>query len=100
MPNIMVFGRLSFKVSDQIARIVLGLGISPADVILTEMPEAIITDLTNRDMPYLVVRDTDSERCQEIARALNQELNVDVEVEVITDFFPKRGEVFSKQEPE
>lgn len=92
MPNIVVVGRSSLGICDEISKIVTSLGVNPSDGVITYSPELCCIDMTesHKECPYLIVRDTDRERGEKIARALNRELDIDVELEVLTGFFPKK----------
>ena len=100
MPNVIVVGRSSVKFCDEISRIVVGLGIKETDGVITYSPDLVCMDMTprHRDAPYLIVRHIDEKEATRIAEALNEKFNIDVEVEVIRAFLPRRGQrVFSKQ---
>jgi hypothetical protein len=49
------------------------------------------------DAPYLIVRDTSVDRAMKIAKALNKELNIEIEVESIYAFLPRKGMRFKKR---
>ena len=100
MPNIIVSGRSSMTIMDDIRRIVASLGLDPNDSVITFSPEVVVANLaTGKDSPYLVVRDTDRQRVARIAVALNKALNIDVEWELIGGFISCQGEPFSKVPP-
>lgn len=98
MPNIVVVGIVDGSVSKligaMIPRIVTGLGIDGKDGVVTydTYPYLKSCDMTtgNEDSPYLIVRDTIELRAMRIANALNQQLNMDVEVELLHAFLPRR----------
>ncbi len=95
MPNIVIVG---FKpgelpiVRGRISIIVTGLGIAGADGVITCFQNASAVDITkeHNDAPYVIVRDTEENRAMLIAREINLKLNVDVELEVLHAFLPKR----------
>jgi hypothetical protein len=91
LPNIVIIGRSSLGICDEITAIVTQLGIDPKDGVITYSPDICCISMMpdNHDSPYLIVRDTDPERCQRIAQALNKELNIDVEWQTIAGFIPK-----------
>ncbi|MCX6787102.1 MAG: hypothetical protein NTY93_01075 [Candidatus Kaiserbacteria bacterium] len=95
MPNIVVVGRSSVSVGD-ISRIVTQLGINEADGVITcpcqyQYPLCCV-DMTERhnESPYLIVRDTDENEAMRIAHALNRGLKIDVEVEILRAFLPRK----------
>lgn len=62
-----------------------------SDAVITEIDCSDCTEIaTGKKAPYLIVRDTDEKRGEEIAKALNQELNIDVELELLKAFFPRK----------
>lgn len=92
MPNIMIVGcEPSLKIRDDISRIVIQLGVETTDGVITYDSELFCVDMTaqQKRSPYLIVRDTNDERAMRIAEALNEELNIDVEVEVLRAFLPR-----------
>lgn len=97
MPNVVTIGRHSVEMCDTIARIIASLGIDPMEAVITFSPDMVcFNPATGKDSPYLVVRDTDSERAIKIAEALNEKLNIDVEIEIVQGFLPCKGEPLSQ----
>jgi hypothetical protein len=98
MPNIIVVGRSSLELIDVISKIVARNGINRTDGVITYSPDLCCIDMTERhnDVPYLIVRHTNEKEGMKIARMLNVELNIDVEVEVIRAFLSRKGSTFSK----
>ncbi len=92
MPNIILvgYGDISELIQGTV-QILSGLRLSK---------EAVITDINasvypaagaaNERAPYIIIRDTNLVRAQEIATAINKQLNKDVEVELLAGFLPKK----------
>lgn len=93
LPNVVIIGRSSLGICEEISAIVARLGINLEDAVITYSPELCCISMTpeNRDSPYLIVRDTNPERGKLIAEALNKGLSIDVEWEIIAGFIPKPG---------
>ena len=93
MPNIVIVGRSSLGICDEISAVVAQLGISLQDAVITYSPELCCISMApgNHDSPYLIVRDTNPEEGRMIAEALNKGLKMDVEWEIIAGFLPKPG---------
>jgi len=92
LPNVVIIGRSSLGICDEISAIVRQLGIDGENAVITYSPELCCIDMTkqHRDSPYLIVRDTDETRARTIGTALNARLNMDTEVQLLADFLPKR----------
>ncbi len=97
MPNIVIVGHSSIGICSEISKIVTDLGIKADEGVITFSPDLCCLDMSeqHRDSPYLVVRDTDGEEAAKIASALNEALEIDVEIQVLSGFLPhhKKGEV-------
>jgi len=93
LPNVVIIGRSSLGICDEISTIVAKLGIALKDAVITYSPEICCIGMVpgHPDSPYLIVRDTDPERGQMIAEALNKGIGIDVEWETIAGFIPKPG---------
>ena len=93
MPNIVIVGRSSLGICDEISMIVKALGVSETDGVITFSQDTVCIDMssTHRDSPYLIVRDTNRERADKIALALNAGLDIDVEVEIPHNFYPRKS---------
>lgn len=91
MPNIVIIGRSSRDICDEITKIVTQLGVDPKEGVITYSPEICCISMMpdNHDCPYIIVRDSDKERALEIGDALRHYLGMDVEVEVLAAFFSK-----------
>ena len=91
MPNVVIIGRSSLGICDEISAIVAKLGIDLKEAVITYSPELCCIGMTaeHRDSPYLIVRDTDEQRGRKIGAALSHGLHIDVEVQVLAVFFPK-----------
>ena len=88
MPNICIIGlpkRETKKTRKRIETIVENLGFG-ADAITTIVPADTKGCNNTPSAPYLVVRDTNITRAATIAKALNNELKLDVEYEEISGF--------------
>ena len=91
MPNIVVVGDGERLNRASIAKIVTKLGVKAEDGVITSSPVGLhCFDMTGKGAPYLIVRDTDKGRGMRIATALNKELHVDVEVDGLVAFLPKK----------
>ncbi len=93
MPNIVIVGRSSLGICDEISTIVTALGVSATDGVITFSQDTVCIDMSSshHDSPYLIVRDIDGERADKIALALNAGLDIDVEVEILRNFYPRKG---------
>jgi len=101
MPNVVIVGKSSLGIIDEISEIVESQGVHRRNGIITYSPPMCSIDMTenHNDSPYLVVRDTSAKRANRLARALNAKLNIDVEIEVLAGFIARRGEVFFQPTP-
>lgn len=101
MPNVVIVGVTSGlqNLIGTISQIVTGLGIEGSDGVVTYfgntwdgLPRISVVDMTKKRgyALYLIVRDTKKSRAMLIAETLNKKLNIDVEVEIIHAFLPKR----------
>ena len=91
MPNIVIIGDDKNFTRKKIAKVVAKLGVSETDGVITYGRIGLnCVDMTGKSAPYLIVRDTNKGRCMKIATALNKQLNVDVEVENLVAFLPKK----------
>lgn len=79
--------------SSNISKIVKQLGVDPEDGVITYDSHLRCVDMTEhqKNSPYLIVRDTNEERAMKIAEALNTELSIDVEVEILHAFLPRKS---------
>ena len=91
MPNIMLVGfpfieaeSLRMKIEDFLR----GRGLYEETVITVFFGEVVSVYLGS---PYLVLRDTDPKRLDDLAVALNETFNVDVEYELLRGFLPKKS---------
>ena len=111
MPNIVFVGfpRIDVVVfQPQVAEILAGENCSEESIMtVCEFPGTRIVDfdfsqgvpkihhydhaaLRGEQSPYVIVRDTSDGRMLRIGYLINEKLNLDVEVELIDHFFPKR----------
>jgi len=94
MINIVIVGRSSLGICDGISKIVTGLGIEEIGGVITYSPELCCIDMSSqhRDSPYLIVRGTDGVQARAIAKALNEKLEINVEVDIIDKFLSRLPE--------
>jgi hypothetical protein len=99
MPNILIVGfekgmAESLRTRANVTMASLGKENDAIITIITAETQKCITRPETRDhpetAPYIVVRDSNKNECEEIAKTLNRILNVDVEYETIDGFIPKR----------
>ena len=98
MPNIVVVGIVDGSLSrmiDKISQTVTEIGTKGTDGVITydTHPYLKCCDMTKKhnEAPYLIVRDTKEQRAMLIAKTLNTILGIDVEVEVIRAFLPRKA---------
>jgi hypothetical protein len=92
MPNIVLVGFNYPSFSKKVSKVVTELGIKPEDGVITCCHRLVCFDMTEAQdpAPYLIVRDTQKKRADMLAKALNEKLNMDIEVEIIRKFLPKK----------
>lgn len=92
MPNIVFVGHLPLGMRDDVSRIVTQLGIDATKGVITYDPYLCCIDMTamHGEAPYLIVRDTNKKEAMKIATTLNDKLEIDVEIEVLWAFLPKK----------
>jgi hypothetical protein len=95
MPNIVVVGPHQEFIVEEITSVVTRLGVKPEDGVIS-YGNLCCVDMTQRhgNAPYLIVRDTNPEHAMVIATALNEQLGVGVEVEVLKAFLPREDPPF------
>ena len=89
MPNIVIVG---FGYEDLITKRAginkIMHGLKKTDAIVTIVAAQVHWCNTSKLAPYIIVRDTNREECLMIAKLINEQLTVDVECEVLAEFFP------------
>lgn len=97
MTHVIIIGRSSLGITDEISAVMKEQGVTDAQGAITYSPDLCCVGIGSyhQDSPRLVVRDTDRTRAIQVGKALNSRFNIDVEVEVVDGFLPASGPAFS-----
>ena len=92
MPNIMIVGfdLEAVMIQKRVKRVLQEIG-EGHDAITTVIEATTEFCTKNDNAPYLIVRNTKKKRAKAIAEALNKELNLDVEWEVLGGFLEAKS---------